>query len=466
MPILLLGAFVPGMALLMHLDLVEQPLVYLAAAPLVGGSFVILITTELVLLKWLLVGRVRAGTYPLHGGFYMRNWMADQLRALSHNTLGPLHATLYMAPWYRLLGAKLGRFVELSTAMSMMPDLLEIGDGGTVADEVSLGAGRVEGGWMTVAPTRVGQRAFIGNSAVVPAGADLGDGSLVGVLSLAPLPAEEGARPGAGWLGSPPRLLPRREASAGFTEGRTYCPPRRLVLTRAAVEVLRITLAPAGFILVTSAVITAALSLWQSIGAGATLGLLPLVYGACCAIAIAAVALVKWIVVGRYRPFVRPLWSAFVWRLEFVNALYEFFATPLALLALQGTPLLPWYFRLLGARIGRRVYMHTTGLLEWDLVEVGHRVALNDDCVLQTHLFEDRVLKASRLYIGADCVVGAGSVLLYDSKMEDGARLDAISLLMKGETLPAGTAWAGLPAVWQGGAKHSGADQLDLVRAA
>jgi non-ribosomal peptide synthetase-like protein len=178
------------------------------------------------------------------------------------------------------------------------------------------------------------------------------------------------------------------------------------------------------------------------------------------------VALIKWIVVGRYRPFVRPLWSAFVWRLEFVNALYEFFATPLALLALQGTPLLPWYFRLLGARIGRRVYMHTTGLLEWDLVEVGHRVALNDDCVLQTHLFEDRVLKGSRLYIGADCAVGAGSVLLYDSKMEDGARLNALSLLMKGETLPACTAWAGLPAVWQRGAKHSDADQFDLVRAA
>jgi hypothetical protein len=115
----------------------------------------------------------------------------------------------------------------------------------------------------------------------------------------------------------------------------------------------------------------------------------------------------------------------------------------------QGTPLLPWYFRLLGARIGRRVYSHTTGLLEWDLVEVGDRAALNDDCVLQTHLFEDRVLKASRLRIGADCTVGAVSVVLYDSKMEDGSRLDALSLLMKGETLPAGTAWAGIPASWR-----------------
>lgn len=447
-PLLLLGAFVPGVTLLMHLDPLEHPFLYLSAAPLVGASFVLLIATEVALFKWLLVGRVRAGTYPVHGGFYVRNWMVDQLLAFSLHTIAPLRATLYLAPWYRALGAKLGRFVELSTATSMMPDLLDVGDGGTVADEASVGAGRVEGGWMTIAPTRLGRRAFIGNSAVVPAGAQIGDGSLVGVLSLAPPRSCEGARPDATWLGSPPRLLPRREPSSGYTEGRTYCPSRKLVLTRAAVEILRITLPSAGFILVTVTVIMAALDLWERFGPGIAFALLPLVYAACCAVVIAAVALAKWVVMGRYRPFVRPLWSAFIWRLEFVNALYEFLATPLALGALQGTPLLPWYFRLLGARIGKRVYAHTTGLLEWDLVEVGDRVALNDDCVLQTHLFEDRVLKASRLRIGADCVVGAGSVVLYSSKMEEGARLDALSLLMKGETLPAGTAWAGIPAVW------------------
>ena len=80
---------------------------------------------------------------------------------------------------------------------------------------------------------------------------------------------------------------------------------------------------------------------------------------------------------------------------------------------------------------------------------VGDRAALNCDSVVQTHLFEDRVLKASRLRIGAGCVVGTQSVVLYDSEMEDGARLDALSLLMKGETLRAATAWAGIPAAWQ-----------------
>jgi non-ribosomal peptide synthetase-like protein len=152
---------------------------------------------------------------------------------------------------------------------------------------------------------------------------------------------------------------------------------------------------------------------------------------------------------GRYQPFEHPLWSVLVWRLEFVNALYEFLVTPLLLEALQGTPLLPWYLRLLGARIGRRTYIHTTGFLEWDLVEVGDKAVINEDCVLQTHLFEDRVLKASRLRVGRGCEIGAASVVLYDSEMEDGSRLDALSLLMKGEVLPADTAWAGSPAARQ-----------------
>ena len=217
-------------------------------------------------------------------------------------------------------------------------------------------------------------------------------------------------------------------------------------LTRAVVEILRITLPPAGFILVTTTVVTAAIELWQRIGLGGALAWLPAIYGACCAAVALAMVAVKWLVMGRYKAFEHPLWSTFVWRLEFVNALYEFLVTPLALDAIQGTPFLPWYQRLLGARVGRRVYLHTTGFLEWDLVEVGDEAMINDDCVLQTHLFEDRVLKASPLRLGRRCEIGTVSVVLYGSEMQDGSRLDALSLLMKGEALPAGTSRAGSPA--------------------
>ncbi len=439
----------PGMLFLARFRLLLDPVPYLLAASLVGASFVLLFAISVVLMKWLLLGRVRAGTYPLHGGFYVRYWFIDQLLKLSLEVMGQIYATLYLARWYRALGAKVGRFVELSTAASTTPDLLELGDGSTVADESSLGAPRVEGGWITLAPTRLGRRAFIGNSGVVSSGTQLGDESLVGVLSIAPCDQNEAGRKGVAWLGSPPILLPRRQPSALFSDNRTFTPTRRLRLARGSFEILRVTMPAIGHFLAAALVVSTALELLPVLGLITTLLLLPAIYTAAVLTTIMAVVLVKWIVIGRYKPFVRPLWNNFIWRLELVNALYEFMAAPIALEDLQGTPFLPRYLRLLGCKIGRRTYIDTTGFLEWDLVEVGDRACLMEDCIVQTHLFEDRVLKASRLRIGNDCSIGPASVVLYDSTMEDGSRLDGLSLLMKGETLPAGTAWAGIPAAWQ-----------------
>ena len=73
-------------------------------------------TAEVALLKWLLIGRARAGRYPVHGSFYIRNWVVEQLLAFSIDVAGPLRSTLFLRPWYWLLGAKLGRFVAFSKA--------------------------------------------------------------------------------------------------------------------------------------------------------------------------------------------------------------------------------------------------------------------------------------------------------------------------------------------------------------
>jgi non-ribosomal peptide synthetase-like protein len=156
--------------------------------------------------------------------------------------------------------------------------------------------------------------------------------------------------------------------------------------------------------------------------------------------------LAKWLLVGRYRAGEQPLWSTFVWRNELLNALHEHLAGPFLIGALTGTPFLCWYFRLLGARIGRRVYMETTDLSEFDLAHIGDEAALNADCTIQTHLFEDRIMKMSVVEIGPRSNVGAASLVLYDTRMEEGSALGDLSLLMKGEVLPAGSRWEGIPA--------------------
>ncbi|HVW38358.1 MAG TPA: amino acid adenylation domain-containing protein, partial [Pirellulales bacterium] len=207
-PVMVMAAIFPGMMLMNHLNYADDYYWYLSASPLVAASFVVLLCLEIALAKRLLLGRVVAGTYPLDSAFCLRKWFFDQLLELSLDVVGPLYATIYLAPWYRLLGAKLGRRAEISTASFISPDLLEIGEEGFVADSVSLGAARIEDGCATIAATRIGARSFVGNSALLPPGATVGDDCLIGCLSQPPSTAPGAEQPGTSWLGSPAFFLP------------------------------------------------------------------------------------------------------------------------------------------------------------------------------------------------------------------------------------------------------------------
>jgi acetyltransferase-like isoleucine patch superfamily enzyme len=55
-------------------------------------------------------------------------------------------------------------------------------------------------------------------------------------------------------------------------------------------------------------------------------------------------------------------------------------------------------------------------------------------------------MKMSNINIGPRARVGAGSLVLYDTVLGEGAALGDLSLLMKGETLPAHSRWEGIPA--------------------
>ena len=101
---------------------------------------------------------------------------------------------------------------------------------------------------------------------------------------------------------------------------------------------------------------------------------------------------------------------------------------------------------LLGVKLGRNVVLMTTYMSEFDLTEVGDNSAINPGVSLQTHLFEDRVMKMSYVRVGPDCTIGERSVVLYDSEMKAGASLGNLSLLMKGEVLAEGSEWEGSPA--------------------
>ena len=56
-------------------------------------------------------------------------------------------------------------------------------------------------------------------------------------------------------------------------------------------------------------------------------------------------------------------------------------------------------------------------------------------------------MKVGRVHVGQGVMVGALSTVLYDTHIGDYVRLSPLTVVMKGEALPAHTEWAGAPAV-------------------
>ena len=386
-------------------------------------------------------GRRGAGTHSLYSRAYVRQWFVDAILAESLRLLRPIYATIYTPFYLRLLGARIGRRAEVSTLNHLSVDQLTVGAEAFLADSVSIGAPRVQRGVLTIAPTVIGARSFIGNSAVVPGGAVLGSGILIGALSTAPAiaPADD-----TSWVGSPAFALPNRPVSHAFPASLTFAPPRRLVLARGAIEFFKITL-PYCFAFLSFGLLYhycvehPELPFWRAVLGGTRVFLTSII-----GLTLLTASL-KWAIIGRYVPAEKPLWSSFVWRSELINSLCESYVYPFWEALLLGTPFAASFFRWMGSEFGKGVYLDTTEITEFDLAHVGDRAELASGVTVQTHLFEDRVMKMSHLRIGEGASVGVSAVVLYDSEMEAGARLRSLSLLMKGERLPAHTTWQGIP---------------------
>ena len=388
--------------------------------------------------------RLAEGSWPVHSFTYCGKWLVNQIQETSMHVLHGIYATVYAPFWYRMLGAKVGKDAEISTALGLVPDMLTLGDETFVADGVMLGDEEIDGGWMTLRPTVVSRRSFIGNGAYIPDGTVLPENVLIGVQSRAPDNAL--MHGGETWFGSPPINLPVREQVCGMPESLTFRPSRLRRLGRGIVEALRIVVphavvVAAGYTIVLAIMPIAGAGHWRD--AAVALVVAGVLYGLGSFLFVAAA---KWLLIGRYRTRSAPMWTAFVWLSEAVTNLYEGLAVPNFVGHLRGTPMLPFAMRLLGCKIGRGVYLDTIDITEFDCVSIGDYCEINGMAGPQTHLFEDRVMKIDHVRIGNRVTIAARATILYGAAIGDGASLGPMTLVMKGETIPGDSAWTGSPA--------------------
>lgn len=380
---------------------------------------------------------LREGYHPVRSRVGWQLWATERLMDAARNYLFPVYASMLTPLWLRLLGAKVGHGTEISTAL-LTPKFTVIEDGAFLADDTMVASYELGGGWIYAAKATVGRRAFLGNSGITQPGRRVPEDGLVAVLSATPPKAKRGSS----WLGSPPMRLRRRPAEAAAET--TYDPPPRLKVMRAVVETCR--LLP---VFVTVAIGLAVLGALQALAR--TFGIWwaalcggPVLLAAGTIAGVVTVA-AKWLLVGRIRASEFPLWSSFVWRNEVADTFVETVAAPWFARAASGTPIMNLWLRALGAHVGRGAWCETYWLPEADLVTLGQGATVNRGCVVQTHLFHDRIMRMDTVVLEPGATLGPHCVALPAARLGAGATVGPASLVVRGDEVPASTRWQGNP---------------------
>jgi non-ribosomal peptide synthetase-like protein len=415
-----------------------------AAVPLVTVlGLVSLAAITIALVRFLGLG-LREGYFPVRSRVGWQVWATERLLDQARTLLFPIYASLLTPTWLRALGARVGRDVEASTVL-LLPSMTSVADGAFLADDTMVAGYELAHGWMHIAPAKIGKRAFLGNSGMTAPGRRVPKHGLVAVLSAAP----QKSKAGSSWLGSPPVRL--RRPPQGSDDERTFAPPLGLKVIRGLVELCRIV--P---VMVTVAIGISVLAslewLAGTVGLAGAAALGGIVLAAAGAAAAAVTTLAKWVVVGRIDAVEHPLWSPFVWRNEVVDSFVEMVAGPWFAWTATGTPAINVWLRTLGAKIGHGVWCETYWLPEADLVTLGDGVTVNRGCVLQTHLFHDRIMSMDTVTLEDGATLGPNGVILPAATIGAAATVGPGSLVLRGEAVPRASRWTGNPiAPWTSG---------------
>jgi acetyltransferase-like isoleucine patch superfamily enzyme len=112
----------------------------------------------------------------------------------------------------------------------------------------------------------------------------------------------------------------------------------------------------------------------------------------------------------------------------------------------RGSPIWTTYLRLAGARVGRRVYVNSLAVTDYNLLEFDDDVVIGDGVHLSGHTVEGGLVKTASLRLGRNVTIGLESVLEIGVEVGDGGQVGALSFVPKHTRLEAGAVYAGIPA--------------------
>jgi len=114
---------------------------------------------------------------------------------------------------------------------------------------------------------------------------------------------------------------------------------------------------------------------------------------------------------------------------------------------IRGTPLWTAHLRLSGARLGKRVYINSLSVSDYNLLECGDDVVIGAAVHLSGHTVEAGVVKTAKVTLGHNVTIGLGSVIEIGVEIGSDCQVGALSFVPKHTKLAGGVVYAGAPAV-------------------
>lgn len=383
--------------------------------------------------------------YPLYGFRYAAH------RAIAVMTNIKFYAWLFgdssfVVHYLRGLGYDLTRVEQTGSNFGTemqheSPFLTTVGRGTMVADGLSMMNADYSSTSFKVSRATIGPHNFIGNNIAYPSGGRTGDNCLLATKVMIPLDGE--IRSGVGLLGSPSFEIPRTvERDRRFDHLRTGDELRRRLRAKNCYNLRSI-----AFWLILrwlhafglATISLASFDLYGTVGHLVIAGYLAITLSFTTVYFILTERCI-----ARFRPLQPQLCSIYDPYFWWHERLWKVPARFLNMF--NGTPFKNVVWRLLGVRVGHRVFDDGLLVTERTLTAIGDDCTINAGTKVQCHSQEDGTFKSDHSTLGAGCTLGVGALVHYGVTMGDGAVLAPDSFLMKGEEVPSHEHWGGNPA--------------------
>jgi acetyltransferase-like isoleucine patch superfamily enzyme len=130
------------------------------------------------------------------------------------------------------------------------------------------------------------------------------------------------------------------------------------------------------------------------------------------------------------------------------TALYSYLLTLAQVIYLpfiRSTPVIIWFYRGMGARIGAGTLIATTRIFDCDLVDIGSGCIIGGNTAIAAHSSINSYGILKRVVIGNNVTVGANVYIMPGVVIEDNVRIGPNSLVPMDKHLESGGTYLGVP---------------------